>query len=39
MAGLDPWAFSPRAGPMGIHAFVAAWMEAEKRRGSPGQAR
>jgi hypothetical protein len=39
MAGLDPWAFSPRASPVGIHAFAAAWIEPQRavdHRVKPG---
>jgi hypothetical protein len=39
MARLDPWAFSPGASPVGIHAFATDWIEAEKgvdHRVKPG---
>jgi hypothetical protein len=39
MAGLDPWAFSPRASSVGIHAFATTWIEAGKgvdHRVKPG---
>jgi putative endonuclease len=29
MAGLDPWAFSPRTGSVGIHAVAVGWAKVE----------